>query len=47
MAAITSQENIAFVNALCVNDYVVEFNQFANKTAQAIIGMGRVVHRAK
>jgi len=30
-----------------VNEYVVEFTQFANKTAQAIIGMGRVVHRAK
>ncbi len=47
MAAVTSKENIDFMNALSVNEYVDQFNQFANKTAQAIIGMGRVVHRAK
>ena len=37
----------ALTSSTAVNEYVVEFTQFANKTAQAIIGMGRVVHRAK
>ncbi len=34
-------------SSAAVNEYVVEFTQFANKTAQAIIGMGRVVYKAK
>ena len=34
-------------NTKSVNDYVVEFNQFAAKTADAIIGMGRIVFLAK
>ena len=47
MADITSTENLNKVNALCVENYVTEFNHFAAKTADAIIGMGRVVFRAK
>ena len=47
MADITTAENLNKVNAICVDAYVSEFNLFAAKTADAIIGMGRVVFRAK
>jgi|LauGreDrversion4_2_1035121.scaffolds.fasta_scaffold49483_2 hypothetical protein len=47
MADITTTENLNKVNAICVDAYVSEFNLFAAKTADAIIGMGRVVFRAK
>jgi hypothetical protein len=47
MTTIIKTQTNVLTNTQSVNDYVVEFNQFAAKTADAIIGMGRVVFRAK
>ena len=47
MTSIITTTNNTLSNAKSINEYVVEFNYFAAKTADAIIGMGRVVFRAK
>lgn len=47
MKSIITTTNNSLSNNKSVNDYVVEFNQFAAKTADAIIGMGRIVFQAK
>ncbi len=47
MTSIITTSNTTLLNAKSINEYVVEFNYFAAKTADAIIGMGRVVFRAK
>lgn len=44
--AIATSNNALSPNA-AVNAYAVQFNQFASKTAEAIIGMARVVYNAK
>ena len=47
MTTIINTQTNVLTNTKSVNAYVAEFNQFAAKTADAIIGMGRVVFRAK
>jgi hypothetical protein len=47
MTTIINTQTNVLTNAQSVNAYVTEFNLFAAKTADAIIGMGRVVFRAK
>ncbi len=47
MTTITDTQTTVLTNVQSVNAYVAEFNLFAAKTADAIIGMGRVVFRAK
>ncbi len=47
MTTIINTQTNVLNNAQSVNAYVAEFNLFAAKTADAIIGMGRVVFRAK